>query len=406
MNRAMGLYILMLLVGCTAPESPSWALIEGPAGPDSETPAFHVGPDGTVYLSWIEWVDDTTSTLLFSIRAGDRWTTPREIARGTDWFVNWADRPGLHAFADGTHLAAHWLRMRAAGKYDYDVMIALSADGGQTWREPFVLHDDGVAAEHGFVSAARDGDKLFFCWLDGRKTKKDSGGHEPHGHEHHGAMTLRGAWLDVHGLKSGEAELDSMVCDCCPTAVTATNDGLLITYRDRSLQEVRDIAQVRWDGRAWSGPEIPHPDNWHIAGCPVNGPALAHRGDTICRAWFGVRDSVAHVSAALSHDGGKTWQDPMRLDGNGPVGRVAVMAGDSGFFITWIGRCATDSTCLLGVNLRVDGNIQPIERIAELSAERVSGYPVIVRVDTAYIAAFTSEASGTTRINVMSKGTH
>jgi hypothetical protein len=405
MNWTLCLYVPILLTGCRDAESPAWAPEAGPTGPGSEAPAFHVGPQGAVYLSWIEWVDDSTSTLRFSARKENAWTPPREIARGTDWFVNWADRPGLTAFSDGQHLAAHWLQKSANGKYNYDVLIALSPDGGETWGEPFVLHDDGIAAEHGFVSTARDGDKLFFCWLDGRNTRKDDAPHDGHGHDHTGAMTLRGAWLDRDGRKTGDVQLDSMICDCCPTAVTPFNNGLVVTYRDRSPQEVRDIAQVRWDGQSWSDPVIPHADDWLIAGCPVNGPAMAHRGDTICRVWYGVRDSVAHVSAALSHDGGDSWQAPVLLDGNEPVGRVDVMDTDAGFFVTWIGRCTKDTTCLLGLNLMVNGRTQPIERIAALSASRISGYPVVIYADGTYLSAYPSETDGVTRIS-MAKQVH
>ncbi len=401
MNRSLGICLLVFLAGCRESPAPAWRPEESPAGPNSEAPAFHVGPQGNLYLTWIEWVDDTTSSLRFSVREEDRWTRPREIARGTNWFVNWADRPGLTAFADGQHLAAYWLQKRAAGKYDYDVMIALSANGGESWGEAFVLHDDGISAEHGFVSATRDGDKLFYCWLDGRNTKK---GHVPadaHGHDHHGAMSLRAAWLDVHGDKSGETELDSMVCDCCPTAVTATDDGLLVTYRDRSPVEVRDIAQVRWDGRVWSAPEIPHPDHWRIAGCPVNGPALAHRGDTICRAWYGVRDSVAHVSAALSYDGGMTWQEPIRIDENNPVGRVAAMAGNAGFLVTWIGQDAAGSTRLSGIALSSDGRPGPAQQLTAIDPGRSSGYPVIAQGGKGALAAFAHVTEGTTLVNLL-----
>jgi hypothetical protein len=150
--------------------------------------------DGSLLLSWIE-VQGDGHALKFARYADGAWGEVLPIARGDDWFVNWADTPHLAVTADGA-LWAHWLQKSARAKYAYDVAMVRSGDGGVTWSTPVLVNDDGTPTEHGFVSmwpAARD--RIGIAWLDGRRTGGGEGGHD--GHEDHGAMTLRAATFDA-----------------------------------------------------------------------------------------------------------------------------------------------------------------------------------------------------------------
>jgi hypothetical protein len=61
--------------------------IDSPAGPGSSDPNLSVGPDGRVYLSWLESVRPKGYALKFAVRArGDRWSTPRTITQGENRF--------------------------------------------------------------------------------------------------------------------------------------------------------------------------------------------------------------------------------------------------------------------------------------------------------------------------------
>ena len=58
--------------------------------------------------------------------------------------------------------------------------MAMSSDNGKTWLPPFTAHNDGVQAEHGFVSMFPQANgATFVSWLDGRNSKKapNSDGH-------------------------------------------------------------------------------------------------------------------------------------------------------------------------------------------------------------------------------------
>jgi len=225
--------------------------------------------------------------LVFSTLQAREWSAPKEIARGSNWFVNWADFPSMVSYrGNEQNLTAHWLQMSAEGTYDYDVRITQSANGGDNWDDSFIPHKDGIPAEHGFVSLLpTDSLHTFVTWLDGRNTKpKDA--HSEMGHGMGGPMTLRCALIDVYGNVSDDVELDNKTCDCCQTSAALTDQGIVVAYRDRTDDEIRDISIVRQVNGSWTKPQTIFPDNWKIAGCPVNGPAVQANGSLVAIAWL------------------------------------------------------------------------------------------------------------------------
>ncbi len=163
----------------------------------------------------MEKLGDKRYALRLSLHNNKGWTEARTVAEGENWFVNWADFPSAILLRDGS-LAAHWLVKSGKGTYAYDMNIALSTDGGQTWSQPIVPHRDKTQTEHGFVSLISISDgRLGAIWLDGRNMKamKDTDEHAPATE----SMTLRYAAIDRNGNLSDEAELDNRVCECCQT---------------------------------------------------------------------------------------------------------------------------------------------------------------------------------------------
>lgn len=359
-------------------------------------PNLFVANDGQAYLSWVEYLDDSTDALLFSRLENDRWSEPIEIARGTDWFVNWADFPSVAAFQKkGGHLAAHWLQKSAKGTYDYDVRIALSKDGGKSWSDSFKPHTDGVPAEHGFVTLLPlDNGRIFATWLDGRNTK---GGHS-HGdeHGHAGAMTLRAAEFDENGQLFEEVELDNRVCDCCQTDAALTANGPVVIYRDRSEEEVRDISIVRRVNGRWTAPQKIFNDRWKIAGCPVNGPAIAARGQSVAIAWFTAADTVSQVKVIFSGDAGATFTDPIRIDDGNPLGRVDIAYTESGAaVVSWLENVADGGEIRLA-KVDAQGKAGESLTVAKTGASRRSGFPILDQMEGRLLLAWTHVDSVTT----------
>ncbi len=274
--------------------------LETPANTASLTPELVKSSNGQILLSWTARNADGGTTLHTSSFFNEAWTPAKKIATGNNWFVNWADFPTMAAH-HSDYQAASFLTKSGNSTYNYDVRLSVTKDGGNTWLPGFIPHRDGVQAEHGFVSLLPWEEEQFKAiWLDGRNT----------GGGHHGgvgrAMTLRSAVFDAEGTLSEEHELDNRVCDCCQTAAVRTGPAsALIAYRDRSQDEIRDIAVVRYANGSWSSPEVIHADGWQIAGCPVNGPALDAYEQTVAMTWFTAAQDSPRVRFSVSLDTGK-----------------------------------------------------------------------------------------------------
>ena len=273
-----------LLVAATAlTRSPSAAVgpaggidsVASPAAPGSAEPNLAVAPDGRVYMSWLEPAD-SGHALRFAVLDGTRWSAPRTIRAGRNFFVNWADFPSIEVLA-GNRLAAHWLQRNGTGTYAYGVRVSQSADGGKTWSTPVTPHRDSSQTEHGFVAMWSEKGALGAAWLDGRKFSTS-------GHDASNEMMLVTTTLDARGRRGAEVRLDERTCDCCQNAAAMTSNGPIIAYRNRSADEIRDIYVTRRVGGRWTTGVPVHADEWKIAACPVNGPAVAAAGRRVALA--------------------------------------------------------------------------------------------------------------------------
>ncbi len=356
-----------------------------PAGPGSAQPQLTVSARG-VLLSWIERSGDVAS-LKFSELKGQTWTPAQTVASGRDWFVNWADVPSVLRLADGS-LYGHWLQKSGPDTYAYDVHLARSTDDGKTWSSSFTPHADGTQTEHGFASLFQmPGAGLGLVWLDGRAMKA---GHGEHGG---GDMSVRGAIYNTAGKQVSEAPVDLRVCECCPTAAAVTADGPIVAYRDRSPAEIRDIYVSRLMAGKWSEPAPVHRDNWQIAACPVNGPALSANGKNVALAWFTAKGDEGHTYVAFSADSGKSFGAPVRLDDVSALGRVDVALLDDGSAAaTWI-EFADGKAQFRMRRLTATGERSPAVTVAGLAASRASGYPRMAHSGGELIFAWTE--SGT-----------
>lgn len=380
---AAGAYVLR-----AQPADMSVVPITSPAGTASAQPQLTVSARG-VLLSWIERSGDL-ATLKFAERKGDAWTPARTVASGPDWFVNWADVPSVIRLADGS-IYGHWLQKSGPDTYAYDVRLARSMDDGQTWSPSFTPHNDGSKTEHGFASLFQmPGAGLGLVWLDGRAMK---GGHEEHGG---GDMSVRGAIYDQKGKQLSEGPVDVRVCECCPTAAAVTAEGPIIAYRDRSSSEIRDIYVSRLVGGKWSEPAPVHRDDWQIAACPVNGPALSANGKSVALAWFTAKGDQGHTYVAFSSDSGKTFGKPIQLDDASALGRVDVaLLDDSSAIATWI-EFADGKAQFRMRRVTAAGERTAPVTIAGLSANRASGYPRMALSGGELIFAWTDSGTPTT----------
>jgi len=381
MIRLLTLLLFAVVWGCSKPQA---VLMVKPMGTPADSltaePFLTTDKDGTVFMTWVERHPDTSQFYLSQLGPSG-WTSPSLIASGSTWFINWADYPMLAT--DGNNRVAHVLETSGDSKYAYDVKVFTSVDRGITWRQPFLLHDDGKQAEHGFVSLVPYEGNVFAAWLDGRNTVM-----EGMDHDHGGTMSIRAAVFNYAGEKQQEWELDNKTCDCCQTAAAITTKGPVVVYRDRSDDEVRDISIVRWENGKWTDPHPVHRDNWKIAGCPVNGPRVASRGNSLAIAWFTAAVEPTHVNVVFSSDGGEKFSEAISIDNGKAIGRVDVeWIDDTRVVVSWM-----EGSLIQAAVVHTNGTREAPVTIAESSEGRSSGFPQMTTTAGGLVFAWTDDS--------------
>jgi thiol-disulfide isomerase/thioredoxin len=399
MNLLPGTLIAMLAATPAAAAAPLRVVaLESPAPAGSAEPSLAArGP--SLHLTWLEEAPEGGSRLRTATLANGRWSTPATIASGKTLLANWADFPSLLPLADDS-LVAHWLERTAAEGEAYDIRVARSRDGGKAWSPPATPHRDGTQAEHGFVSLVDAGaGATLVVWLDGREYAQAAslgvGG---------GKTALRAAILDA-GSFGDETVLDPLVCDCCQTSAASTPRGAFVAYRDRSKTEVRDISYVRLVAGRWTEPRALHDDGWEIGACPVNGPAVAARGDRLAVGWFtaakpratGVAAQASaggsRVLLAVSQDGGESFSPAVRVDAGNPAGRVDVEWLDEDTVVAvWNERGEGERAELRARAIDVSGRLEADVTVAPVSAGRGSGFPRLAPYADGVAVAWTDAA--------------
>jgi hypothetical protein len=383
------------------------AAMTSPAPAGSAQPYLTAIRNGRVLMSWLTPVTapgapagQRSHKFQYSELAGDKWSAPKTIAEGPRMFANWADFPQLFVTSSGV-LAAHWLERRGQGRTSYDVKLRTSRTAGRTWSNEVIPHRDGTETEHGFVSffetpvrtsglGAGTSSGFGLVWLDGREMAGHPGGHGAGG----GQMTLRSAMVSADGVVGAETVVDARVCDCCQTSAATTDTGVVVAYRDRSDKEIRDIYVTRLENGKWSPGTPVHADNWEINGCPVNGPAIAAKGQSVAVAWFSAKDDKPKTQLAFSSDGGRTFGPPVRIDSGTTLGRVGLtMLADGRALVSWIDNQGASAKFMLR-DVKPDGTMGAPVTVGAIGGDRPSGFPQIAVSGRKVVLAWTTVVKG------------
>jgi hypothetical protein len=328
-------------------------------------------------MSWLEAEPDERFALKVAWRRSGQWSPPVTVVRSDRFFVNWADFPSVRGL-DDDRVAVHWLQRSPSAGHAYDIMVALGVADGASWSPPSRPHRDSGPAEHGFASLVPlAGGRLGVVWLDGRERVEASAGAGPSGSEVRGHTKLMYAPYDLRKAEFGpETVIDESVCDCCSTAGVATEEGMLVAYRDRSPDEVRDIGAVRLVGQEWSEPLVVANDGWRLEACPVNGPAAAARQGNVVVVWFTGAGDEPRVRAAFSSDRGASFGEPARIDMGRPSGRVDVaFVADDEVVVSWLEAGEGSVAELRARRLHLSGAVGPPALVAQVHGSPGGGFP-------------------------------
>jgi hypothetical protein len=323
----------------------------------------------------------------------------RDVARGCDWFVNWADFPSV-AIADNGDWWTYVLQKSGASTYAYGIRLMRSEDDGRTWSAPITPHDDRTPTEHGFVSMVpMGGDRMLLAWLDGRNTlaSVSDEGHDAHavghddssaGHAHaEGPMSLRSAEVGSDFVLRDEQEVDARVCSCCPTDLVRRGEGAVLVYRDRSEDEIRDVYAAEYRDGRWSEGKAVRTDGWRIAACPVNGPALAASGDRVAALWPTMAGATLSVKAAAV---GESDAATVIESGGAVLGRPDLVPWvDGRWLASWLGAGPDGATALRIALLDADLTARATQDAAVLPPGRGTGMPKLASLGDVAVLVWT-----------------
>jgi hypothetical protein len=402
------LLILVLTATPAAAGQLHTASLTLPVEGDAAQPSVALDPDHGFIITWIERGAAGARLMFATVSAAGAVAPAREIANSArsgaggeaaQWFVNWADFPSLVVLDNGDWIT-HWLQRTAAGTYAYEIRVVRSRDRGRSWSEPIVPHRDASATEHGFVSLLpAGGDRVRLVWLDGRET---AGAAHDHGNAHPGAMTLRSALLDRSGAISEESLLDASTCDCCQTDAVRRRERSVVVYRDRADDELRNMHWFVHDGEAWSTDRLLHDDGWRIAGCPVNGPALAANDSGVLALWPTMVGEAMVVRAALAREA--AFAAPVTLESDsGALGRVdAAPFGIAEFLALWLGAGTEPGTSVLRL-ARLDAKLaqRSLQELTVLPRGRSTGVPRLAASGRVAVAVWTDVAQGRSTVRAL-----
>lgn len=183
-----------------------------------------------------------------------------------------------------------------------DIRVSTSTDGGRSFGASLALNTSGVSGDRGWHATTVDrSGTVHAMWLDHRAlAARPRTDHARHGdgtdmarfsNLYYSAIRppLAPAAAVAQGSGSAERALTESVCYCCKTALATGPDGAIYAaWRHVYPGNIRDIAFTvsRDAGKTFSSPTRVSLDNWQLAGCPDDGPAMAVGSDgTVHLVW-------------------------------------------------------------------------------------------------------------------------
>jgi hypothetical protein len=334
-----------------------------PASAGSLQPQWSATPDGHAVLSWIEPAKSGGFALRYAVRGSSGWSEARTIVANRHFFHHPAEVPEVMQVS-GNLWMAHWVENKEASEAEF-VYVSTSTDGAH-WTAPLMVNKDKSEVEHGLVSmvASGNGEASLF-WLE-----------TPQGED--GPGYLMHSVVNAAGQAIKEERLESDVCNCCPTAVVRTAKGLLVAYRDRTKDDIRDIAVLRFENGKWSQAKNVHADGWKLNACPTNAAAISARGDRVALSWYSGAQDHPRVQVVFSTDGGSTFSKPVVVSTGHAYGYTSVaLAEDGTAFVSWLQQGEGNAARVLSRAVSSNGATGPVAQVAE-GGRMALGYPRVL----------------------------
>lgn len=200
--------------------------------------------------------------------------------------------------------------------YSGYIWFARSTDGGRSYSNPVIVHEDRAEITHRFdaLAVASTG-RVFVAWVDKRDLVAAQAANQPY----EGAAVYYATSDDGGDSFAPERKLADASCECCRIALAVQPSGAAVALwrhlfgggvRDHAIAEI-DPGKTSVIHRATFG-------NWKVDACPHHGPALARGGDWGWHmAWFDGESESSKAGLYYARMDGAAWvSSPAKRFGN------------------------------------------------------------------------------------------
>jgi hypothetical protein len=292
----------------------------------SVTPGF--SGDGRL---WLAWAAGGSVSVAFSTDQGRNFSSPIMVGPPAGKLdAGPESRPQLLIDKRGRMTVA-WGVFKD-DKYNAQIYLATSQDGGAHFSEPMLLADNPVSQRFPLLAADHEGN-IFAAWIDKRNAGMDADGKKTPG------AALAFAWSQDGGNSFAPVQIaDQPVCECCRLGLAIGGDDKpVVVYRKLFEGGIRDHAVLTFDkdkpGQALRVAD----DAWAINGCPHHGAALAVMDDGSYHvAWFTQGANRQGVFYAYKKADAPGFSTPLAIGAPGKMaGRPYLLSNGNKLWLVW-----------------------------------------------------------------------
>lgn len=270
-------------------------------------PVIAAGVNGDLYLLGVDRANGGTKlTLSVSNDGGDHWGAGSTL-NPESTIVSTSAENAPQVAARGMYAYALWQQRDAAGATTLQFARSMPAMS----HPPHIVSPvDKPATDTsytGFASftVAPNGD-IYAVWLDGRAPASSPG-----------TFSVYLARSTDKGMTfQPNVRVATSSCPCCrPSAAVAADGTVYVAYRHVYDDNERDIALATSHdgGKTFSEPVRISTDRWKLLGCPESGPVIAVQKNQPVVSWYTASEQKPGIRVATSTDGGKTFGPALRI---------------------------------------------------------------------------------------------
>lgn len=313
----------------------------------------------------------------------------------------------------GARVASKGKESSGGGEERTEIHLARSTDGGRSFGPATALQAPGAAGDRGWHALALDDrGRAAVVWLDHRGLATRT----PTEHDHHAAGAEMAQLSSLYFASAGagaaapaEREVTKGVCYCCKTALaTAPGGRIFAAWRQVYPGNIRDIAfTMSTDrGRTFLAPERVSHDDWALAGCPDDGPAMAVGADGLVHiVWptvIGGDEPAGALFYATTRDG-RTFTPRQRVPTLGspkPGHPQIVLTGSGQAIVAWdeiLNGVRRAGTVALQVDAAGRASFAQPRLLTETGP---AAYPMLTATPAGPLAAWTSGPPASSQIAI------